>query len=106
MGGYGTWGIIAKRPELFAAAIPICGGGDTKKILKLKSLPIWAFHGQDDSVIPVQETINMVRELNKINGNIKSTIYPNTNHDSWTKTYNNKDIYNWLLLQSRKLKNK
>ena len=101
MGGYGTWGIISKRPEIFAAAIPICGGGNPEKALRIKDLPIWAFHGEDDSVIPVQETISMVEEINKINGNIKFTKYPNTNHNSWTKTYNNKDIYNWLLLQSR-----
>tara|TARA_B110000467_G_scaffold38545_1_gene35161 strand:+ start:126 stop:830 length:705 start_codon:yes stop_codon:yes gene_type:complete len=101
MGGYGTWGIISKRPEIFAAAIPICGGGNPEKALRIKDLPIWAFHGEDDSVIPVQETISMVEEINKINGNIKFTKYPNTNHNSWTKTYNNKDIYNWLLLQSK-----
>ena len=101
MGGYGTWSILSKRPKLFAAAIPICGGGDTTNALKLKEIPIWTFHGEDDDVIPVTETIDMVEAINKINGNIKFTMYSNTKHDSWTETYNNKNIYSWLLSHIR-----
>ena len=103
MGGYGTWSILSKRPNLFAAAIPICGGGDTANALKLKEIPIWTFHGEDDDVIPVTETIDMVEAINNINGNIKFTMYSNTKHDSWTQTYNNKNIYNWLLSHIRKI---
>ena len=102
MGGYGTWGIIIKRPDLFAAAIPICGGGDPLKIQGLKTLPIWVFHGEDDSVIPASESIQMVESINKIGGNVKFTLYPNVDHDSWTKTYKNKKIYDWLLTHSQK----
>ena len=102
MGGYGTWSILSKHPKLFAAAIPICGGGNPAKALKLKDIPIWTFHGEDDDVIPVIETINMVDAINNLNGNIKFTMYPNTKHDSWTETYNNKDIYSWLLSHIRK----
>jgi predicted peptidase len=104
MGGYGTWAIISKRPEIFAAAIPICGGGDHTKVGKLKNLPIWAFHGADDQVIKVEETIKMVDAINAVNGKIKFTLYPDTDHDSWSKTYNNKSIYNWLLSHSRNIK--
>ena len=102
MVGYGTWGIIIKRPNLFVAAIPICGGGDPLKTQGLKTLPIWVFHGEDDSVVPASESIKMVESINKIGGNVKFTLYPNVDHDSWTKTYKNKKKYDWLLTHSQK----
>ena len=60
------------------------------------------FYCDDYEVIPFSETIDMVEAINNINGNIKFTMYSNTKHDSWTETYNNKNIYSWLLSHIRK----
>lgn len=87
-------------PHKFAGIIPICGGGDQRKVLSLKDLPIWNFHGKLDDIIPVEESIKLIKTLNS--QYCKSTIYPNLKHDSWTETYYNKDIYIWLLQQTKK----
>ena len=102
MGGYGTWSIAAKRPDLFAAAIPICGGGDPSLAKHLKDLPIWVFHGLKDKVVLPEESVQMVNAIKKLDGKIKLTLYPDAHHDSWTQTYTNKEIYNWLLSNKRK----
>ncbi|UJR24689.1 hypothetical protein I4U23_006062 [Adineta vaga] len=99
MGGYGTWSLAMEQPNLFAAIIPICGGGDEKKVSCLKTLPIWNFHGQLDDVIPVDRSHSLIKNLNS--DLCQSTIYPDLEHDSWTRTYNNKDIYLWLLQQTK-----
>ena len=97
MGGYGTWSLAAKHPNVFAAAVPICGGGDPSTVKRLKDMPIWAFHGAKDTVVPKSETEAMVSVLKKIGGNVKYTLYPDAYHDSWTKTYENEQLYQWLL---------
>lgn len=97
MGGYGTWDLAKRYPEKFAAAAPICGGGSTKQIEKLKNVPVWAFHGAKDEVVPVEESVRMVDALSEVGGNVRLTVYPDANHDSWTETYNNPDFYKWLL---------
>lgn len=102
MGGYGTWSIAAKRPDLFAAAIPICGGGDPTLAKHLKNLPIWVFHGLKDTVVLPEESVRMVNAIKKLDGNIKLTLYPDAGHDSWTQTYSNKEIYDWLLTNKQK----
>ncbi|MBO1004015.1 prolyl oligopeptidase family serine peptidase [Pseudogracilibacillus auburnensis] len=101
MGGYGTWDIAKKYPEKFAAAAPICGGGSTKDIERLKNIPVWAFHGAKDDVVLIEESKEMVEALRAVGGNVKFTIYPNANHDSWTETYNNPEFYTWLLSQKK-----
>jgi predicted peptidase len=97
MGGFATWQIASRYPSKYAAIIPICGGGNTLMATKLTNLPIWAFHGEKDRVIPVQQTIDMVEGVNVAGGNAKLTIYPYAFHDSWTETYENNEIYDWLL---------
>jgi predicted peptidase len=97
MGGYGTWHWAAAHPEKFAAIIPICGGGDPAQARKLTNLPTWAFHGAKDNIVPLEETQQMVNAVKRAGGNVKVTIYPNLFHDSWTPTYNNPEIYDWLL---------
>ncbi len=110
MGGYGTWRLGLAHPEKFAAIVPICGGGalidvilaDDTKSRSLKNLPIWAFHGAKDSVVPPGESERMVELLNKLGvKEVKLTIYPEANHNSWTETYNNPELYEWLLKHSR-----
>jgi len=109
MGGYGTWSLGLRHPERFAALVPICGGdnlidvvlGPRDKPADFKRLAIWAFHGAKDNVVPVSESKRLVDQLQKIGGHhVKLTIYPEANHDSWTETYNNPKLYEWLLDQS------
>lgn len=97
MGGYGTWHWAAAHPEKFAAIIPICGGGEPTRAKQLAKMPTWAFHGQKDNIVPVEETLQMAEAIKAAGGNPKVTIYPEAYHDSWTPTYTNPDIYSWLL---------
>lgn len=101
MGGFATWQTAIRFPELFAAIIPICGGGNVSYAKKLKKMPIWAFHGKKDKVIPYHQSVEMVDGVNASGGNAKLTLYPNAPHDSWTETYQNKEIYTWLLSHTR-----
>lgn len=101
MGGFGTWAMAMEYPELFAAIIPICGGGDTSKVRKLRHTPVWCFHGDQDNVVPISASEKMVDALRKYSGDVKFTIYPGVDHDSWTMTYENDSIYDWLLEHKR-----
>lgn len=101
MGGYGTWQTALDYPEVFAAIIPICGGGSTDKIWNLRNTPVWCFHGAKDNVVPLSESENMVNALKTYNPNVKLTVYPQADHNSWTETYNNEDIYSWMLSHKR-----
>ncbi|MFD2246382.1 dienelactone hydrolase family protein [Pontibacter ruber] len=101
MGGYGTWRWASDNPEKFAAILPICGGGDVNKAHNLVHTPIWAFHGKRDNIVPLDETTEMVIAVEALGGNVKLTIYPDLFHDSWTVTYNNPAIYDWLLQHKR-----
>ncbi|MGA2867197.1 MAG: prolyl oligopeptidase family serine peptidase [Verrucomicrobiota bacterium] len=102
MGGYGTWSLAAAHPDKFAAIVPICGGGKTADAPKLARLPIWVFHGAKDPAVPVARSKEMVEAIKAAGGNPKFTIYPEAAHDSWTETYNNPELYQWLLEQKRR----
>jgi predicted peptidase len=104
MGGFGTWTWAAAHPGRFAAIVPICGGGDPSTAKKLKDLPIWVFHGAKDRVVPVARSRAMVKAVKDAGGDPKLTIYPDAGHDSWTETYNNPELYKWLLSKKRKKK--
>lgn len=101
MGGFGSWELAAAHPEKFAAVAPICGGGNPQDASKLAKLPIWVFHGAKDPVVPIQRSKDMVEALKAAGSNVKFTIYPEAQHDSWTETYNNPEFYQWLLEQKR-----
>jgi predicted peptidase len=102
MGGFGTWALCTKEPERFAAAIPICGGGDAGKAARLVKLPIWVFHGAKDTVVTPDNSQKMVDAIREAGGTrVELTIYPEANHDSWTETYANDDVARWLLSQKR-----
>lgn len=101
MGGYGTWDAIARYEGFFAAAAPICGGGDPKMVGKFARLPIWCFHGESDPVVKVLRSREMVDALKAIDSPVKYTEYPGVNHDSWTATYANPDFYQWLFSQQK-----
>ena len=101
MGGYGTWDAIAREPGLFAAAIPICGGGDVACAERLKGLPIWAFHGSADGAVPVCRSRTMVEALRRAGGRVRYHEYPGAGHDVWTRTYANDVVLRWLFDQRK-----
>ncbi|MFG0253335.1 MAG: prolyl oligopeptidase family serine peptidase, partial [Phycisphaerales bacterium JB038] len=101
MGGYGAWALAARQPHRFAALAPICGGGDPATATSFVHLPVWAFHGAQDNVVPVRRTQEMVEALRQAGAEARLTIYPDAGHDSWTETYENPKLYEWLLAQSR-----
>jgi predicted peptidase len=97
MGGFGTWTLSARYPQRFAAIAPICGGGERYAGYRLKNIPVWAFHGAKDQVVPVEKSKEMVEAVRKAGGDAKLTVYPEADHDSWTQTYNNPELYEWFL---------
>ena len=102
MGGYGTWDIITRNPDLFAAAVPICGGGDPAQAEKFAKLPIWVFHGGKDPVVRPERSREMVEAIKKAGGEPKYTEYPDVGHNSWVKAYQDADMIAWLFAQKRK----
>lgn len=101
MGGYATWQLAMSMPEYFAAIVPICGGGMYWNAGRLVHTPVWAFHGQKDPVVFAEESVKMVNAVNSNGGNAKLTIYPENDHDAWSDTYRNPEVFSWLL-QHRK----
>ncbi|MCX6280366.1 MAG: prolyl oligopeptidase family serine peptidase [Bacteroidetes bacterium] len=101
MGGWGTWDMAFRYPGLFAAIAPVCGFFDYILSDELKSTPIWIFHGAKDDVVPVDRAITMFEAIRKQGGKVKITIYPEANHNAWTETYNNPELYTWFLSHSK-----
>jgi predicted peptidase len=101
MGGFGTWTLAIANPYTFAAIVPICGGGDPLQVCKIRHVPVWDFHGDQDSVVPIKFSESMVNALKACGGNVRYTVYPGVGHDSWTETYANPEVYSWMLAQSR-----
>ena len=103
MGGFGTWEAVQRWPERFAAAVPICGGGDhtyIKPIAK-SAPPIWAFHGDKDKAVPVERSRQMVEALKKAGVKVKYTEYPGVGHNSWDNTFAEPGLLDWILSQQR-----
>jgi predicted peptidase len=105
MGGYGTWEVLQRRPEMFAAAIPICGGGDKLLGRSLVNIPIWMFHGSKDKAVPVVRTTDMFNAIKKEQGSYllkaKMTIYENKGHLIWNETYDNQEVIKWFISQRK-----
>lgn len=110
MGGFGTWTLGLRHPERFAALAPVCGGGRLADLgaargetaAHLRSLPVWAFHGARDRVVPLEESERMVAALRAAgNREAKLTVYPETEHDAWNQAYTLPELYAWLLLRAR-----
>ncbi|MEX2176098.1 MAG: prolyl oligopeptidase family serine peptidase [Pirellulaceae bacterium] len=93
MGGYGTWDALERRPELFAAAAPICGGGDPAGVAKYKDVPIWAFHGDKDTAVKPHRSREMIAALKAAGGQPKYTEYAGVGHNSWAPTYSDPALY-------------
>jgi predicted peptidase len=101
MGGYGTWDAIQRYPHRFAAAAPICGGGDSSHVKDIARIPVWAFHGAQDGAVKPQRSRDMIAALQAAGGLPKFTEYPDAGHDSWSATYRNPDFYAWLFAQRK-----
>lgn len=106
MGGYGSWTLGSRSPERFAAVVPICGGGPWElgfpaKVAALKEVPVWAFHGAEDDVVPLAESEKMVDHLRSVGGDVRLTVYPDCGHNSWDQAYSNPYLYRWLLKYHR-----
>lgn len=99
MGGFGTWDALMRRPKFFAAAIPICGGGDPVQAKRIAHVPQWIFHGDMDTAVKPSRSREMVAALKAAGGSPRYTEYPKTGHDSWTATYANREVHDWLFAQ-------
>ncbi len=102
MGGYGTWEMITTFPQRFAAAAPICGGGNPTLARFSHGTPVWAFHGGKDEVVPMKQSLDMIEVLQSVGDDVKLTVYPEAGHDSWTEAYNNPKLYEWFLSHKKK----
>jgi len=101
MGGNATWMAAALRPDLYAAAVPICGWGDFFLVRGMARMGVWAFHGAKDPLVPVAKTQELVDSLQFAGGKPKLTIDPEAAHDSWTKAYDDPELWEWLQAQTR-----
>ena len=99
MGGFGTWDLLARLPYRFAAAVPICGGGDIDIIEKIKHVPIWAFHGADDETVPPEGTRKLIQELWDAGAYPGFTEFPGVGHTSWHQAYKEPHLMPWLFKQ-------
>ena len=102
MGGFGTWSFAAAHPNRWAAIAPICGGGDVKSASKIKNIPCWNFHGDEDNAVKVDLSRNMIKALKDAGGQPRYTEYPGVGHNSWDAAYGNPELYTWFLEQKRK----
>lgn len=101
LGGIGVWDIIAKRPDIFAAAVPVCGAGNTDRIVKARNISLWAFHGAMDTTVAVAGSREMVTSLEAANGNIRYTEYPDVGHNSWERAFAEPGLPQWLFSNVR-----
>ena len=97
MGGYATWQLAMSRPEMFAAIVPICGGGMYWNAGRLIHMGVWAFHGEKDETVFCEESKKMVDVVNAWGGNARFTVYKDGNHNAWTATFQNEEVWAWLL---------
>ena len=101
MGGYGTWDALARYPQRFAAAIPICGGADEATAPAIAHIPIWAFHGDQDDAVPVSRSRNMVEALRNAGGTPRYTEFKDVGHNSWDPAFEDPGLLPWLFAQHR-----
>ena len=101
MGGFGTYDLIMRYPNMFAAAAPVCGGGDTSKANIIKHIPIWIFHGAEDFSVNPKYSLNMVYALTKAGAHPGYTQYPTVGHFSWVAAYSDQMFMEWLFSQKK-----
>ncbi|WP_026690546.1 prolyl oligopeptidase family serine peptidase [Alteribacter aurantiacus] len=119
MGGIGGWHLLMRNPDRFSAFVPVCGGFSIpdmrrkrvlepdsaeelfRKLPKVLRIPIWAFHGENDDIVPPVETRRIIETLQHEGGNAKLTVYKGVGHDAWTETYKKEELYKWLTKQTK-----
>ena len=101
MGGYGSWDLAARHPELFAAVVPICGGGHIDTAARLTDMPIWAFHGMDDNVVPEKQSARMVEAIRQAGGTPAYTTLEQVGHGSWHFAYGPQGAMEWMFAQRK-----
>jgi predicted peptidase len=99
MGGYGAWSIVTDYPEMFAAAVPLCGGGNLSKAKDLVNVPIWAFHGDEDDAVEVERSREMIEAIKEAGGNPKYTEYAGVGHSVWHQAFADPELLNWVFAQ-------
>ncbi|MBO0953034.1 peptidase [Fibrella sp. HMF5405] len=100
-GGYGSWHMIGAHPELFAAAIPVCGEGDPAQASKMTSVSVWAFHGAKDKNVPVSGSRDMIAALRKMGASPQYTEYPDAAHSIWEEVVKTPGLLDWLFAQKQ-----
>jgi predicted peptidase len=101
MGGFGTFDAISRYPNLFAAAVPVCGGGDLSKVTAIKHIPMWIVTGAEDSAVSPVYSIEMTRALQKAGAHPGFTQYPEVGHFSWIMAYSDPLIMEWMFRQRK-----
>jgi len=101
MGGMGTWATAIAYPDRFGAIAPICARGNAEEAARITHVPAWVFHGAKDTIVPEENGRTMVEALRAAGGIVGYTIYPEADHDSWTVTYEDERLYEWLLSNKR-----
>jgi predicted peptidase len=101
LGGFGTFAIICERPDLFAAAVPICSGGDESKAPQIANLPIWVFHGDKDEAVNVERSRGMIAALKRAGGKPKYTEYHGEGHIVWSRVASEPELLAWMFGQTR-----
>jgi predicted peptidase len=100
MGGHAVWVVLIRRPGMFAAAVPVCSGGDAKTVTREAArCPVWAFHSDDDPFVPVQQARDLVKAWRAHGGTAKYTEYTGLKHSSWTRAYLEPQMFDWLFQQ-------
>jgi predicted peptidase len=99
MGGYGSWDLAARHPDWFAAVVPVCGGGHTATAQSLVDVPIWAFHGTADRVVPERESARMVDAIRNAGGRPAYTPLKGVGHNSWNFAYGPHGAMEWMFAQ-------
>jgi predicted peptidase len=105
MGGWGAWNLEFAHPEMFAALVPIAGFVDRVPMIencKIATIPIRIFHGLVDDVVDINYSIAIYKKLKPCNSTIELTIFDDAGHDSWTRVYDNREIYDWMFQQIKK----
>lgn len=101
MGGFGAWSLISEHPHAFAAAVPVCGGGDETKASKLTNIPVWAFHGEQDDAVGVERSRKMIAAIKQAGGEPKYTEYKGAGHVIWDKVFSEPELLSWVFAQRR-----
>lgn len=101
MGGMGTFELVRRLPNTFAAAFAICGGANPATAAKLKNTKWRVFHGQEDGVVDHQHSVDMVEALKAAGADVKFSSYPGVNHDSWTNAFAEPDFLSWIFFNEK-----